>query len=379
MNAVRSTITGPFPASPMTSLVDTSVPFDLAESTCPPLRLGDVVDGTSLANLALDYGTTPGDAELRRLIGANAGVEADQVLVTVGAMGAMYLLAQDRRGGRAVVASPHFPPASIVPAGLGMPVDRVDLSFDDGYRVLPERIAEALTPATTLVSLASPQNPSGVRIDDRDLRDIVGAVEAYAPDAVVLVDETYRVATYGDGPVPASAASLSGRVVTCSSLSKGHGAPGLRLGWLTTTDADLYERLRTAKFYSTVACSTADEVVGVHVLRNAPEILRPRAERLGRALAELGAWAVEQPVDFLEPDGGAMSCLRLRTEDPAAVDEFYARLGERDVRVAPGSWFGESDRVFRVGFGHLGPVEFTEALDRLGDALTARTRRARSA
>ena len=49
---------------------------------------------------------------------------------------------------------------------------------------------------------------------------------------------------------------------------------------------------------------------------------------------------------------------------------FYARLAERDTRVAPGSWFGEHDRVFRLGFGHLPPTDFTVALSRLADALT---------
>jgi DNA-binding transcriptional MocR family regulator len=66
-----------------------------------------------------------------------------------------------------------------------------------------------------------------------------------------------------------------------------------------------------------------------------------------------------------------LCCLRLRADvfDDAAVAGFYAALPERDVRVAPGSWFGESDRVFRLGFGHLPPDLFSPALDRLADAL----------
>jgi DNA-binding transcriptional MocR family regulator len=54
-----------------------------------------------------------------------------------------------------------------------------------------------------------------------------------------------------------------------------------------------------------------------------------------------------------------------------AVAEFYARLDKLDARVAPGSWFGEQDRVFRLGFGTLAPSEFSAALDRLADALAS--------
>jgi DNA-binding transcriptional MocR family regulator len=74
---------------------------------------------------------------------------------------------------------------------------------------------------------------------------------------------------------------------------------------------------------------------------------------------------------LLRPDGGALCCLRLPFAEfgDAAVRAFYAELAERQTRVAPGSWFGEDDRVFRLGFGHLDAADFTEALARLGEAL----------
>ena len=73
--------------------MDTPVRYDLAESTCPPVRLGELGDPAELAGLPLGYGTSRGDDELRELIAAEAGVHPDQVLVTVGAIEAMFLLA----------------------------------------------------------------------------------------------------------------------------------------------------------------------------------------------------------------------------------------------------------------------------------------------
>jgi hypothetical protein len=362
-----------FPASAMSGLIDVAVRYDLAESTCPPLRLGELGDPTALADLSLGYGTTAGDKELRELIGAEASVGAEHVLVTSGAAGAMFLVAQDICPGSVVMVGPCFPPAAAVPTGLGSPVDIVRTRFDDGYRLPLDAVADALSPTTRMVSIASPQNPSGVGCTDQELRDLVTVVDERAPDAIVLVDETYRESTYGDAPVPRSAAALSPKVVTTASLSKAHGAPGLRVGWLVATDPERYERLRNAKFLSTIACSTADEYLGTQVLRRRDEILAPRASSLARALAELERWIVDQPVDLVRPDGGALCCLRLDADRfPAdAVPAFYERLAARDARVAPGSWFGDDDgdRVFRLGFGHLSPPDFTEALTRLADAL----------
>jgi len=358
-----------FVPSSMTTLIDSPVRYDLAESTSPPLTLGHLADPATLASLALDYGTSRGDTELRELIAAGVGVDAGQVLVTVGAIEAMFLLAQATcgPGDRVLLATPCFPPARTVPEGLGAHVDEVPLSFDDGYRLPLDRVAAALTPRTRLVSLASPQNPTGIRFTDDELRGLLSAVRDRAPWAVVLIDETYREATYADAPVPPSVAAMSPRIVTCSSLSKAHGAPGLRIGWLTTTDADLYERLRQAKFQTTIACSTVDEYLAAQVFRQRTDILAARAKRLGEALTELVDWTKNQPVEIVRPDGGALCCLRLPADhEPGA---FYARIAEHGTRVAPGSWFGEHDRVFRLGFGHLPADDFTAGLARLADAL----------
>jgi len=362
-----------FAPSAMTALIDLSVRYDLAESTSPPLNLGDLADVATLAAVPLGYGTSRGDAGLRALIAADTGVDAEQVLVTVGAIEAMFLLAQATcgPGDRVLLATPCFPPARTVPEGLGARVDVVPLSFDDGYRLPIDRISAELDAGTRLVSLASPQNPSGVRFTEQELHTLLATVRERAPGAVVLVDETYRESTYGDAATPRSTATLSPQLVTCSSVSKAHGAPGLRLGWLTTTDTALYDQLRGAKFLTTIACSTLDEFLATRVLRQRTEILAPRAKRLREALDELLHWTRDQPVDIVLPDGGAMCCLRLPTDrfTDDAVQTFYTRLAERNTRVAPGSWFGEHDRVFRVGFGHLPAGDFSAALECLAEAL----------
>ena len=84
-------------------------------------------------------------------------------------------------------------------------------------------------------------------------------------------------------------------------------------------------------------------------------ILAPRAELLDTTLTELLDWTRDQPVQIVRPDGGAICCVRLPESEftDEQVNAFYARLAENDARVGRGSWFGESDRVFRLGFGNL--------------------------
>jgi aspartate/methionine/tyrosine aminotransferase len=369
-----------FPPAPMSELVDLPVRYDLAESTSPPLRLGELLSPEVIARLEeldMGYGTSQGDPELRALIADGLGVDPGQVLVTAGGSTAMFLLALVlcRPGDHAVIATPCFPPARTVLEALDVNITEVALDFDNGYRLDVDAIAAALTPNTRLVSLASPQNPSGIRFTDQELGVLAERIDALAPQAFLLVDETYRETRYRDAPAPRSTARLAPRIVTCSSLSKSHGAAGLRIGWLTTTEPALYEELRIAKFTSLVAGSAVDELLAAEVLHQQERILAARLAPLTAALETLERWAVahDDAVEFLRPDGGALCCLRLRHDrfDETGVQRFYAALAEQDARVAPGSWFGESDRVFRVGFGHLPAEEFQTALDRVARALSA--------
>jgi aspartate/methionine/tyrosine aminotransferase len=361
----------------MDSLVDDLARYELGESTCPSLHLSDIVRtgrAAGLEELSLGYRTTRGDHELRALIARQVGVAPDQVLVTAGGIAAMFLLALTscEPGDRVVLATPCFPPARSVPEALRAELATVPLDFATGYRLDVDAIVAAVTPSTRLVSLASPQNPSGIRLTEAELRDLVGRVGQIAPEAVILVDETYRETGYGDASEWPSVAGLSDRIVTCASLSKSHGVPGLRIGWLTCADPDRYEQLRMAKFNTLICCSAPDEALGAEVMRRRAEILGPRRRLLAGTLDQLRrvAGELEDLIEFVPPDGGALCCLRLRADrfDEAAVSRFYARLRELDTRVAPGSWFGESDRVFRVGFGHLPVEDFAEALSRLQTA-----------
>ena len=87
-----------FASSPMATLTDVPSRYDLAESTCPPLRVAELADPAELGELALDYGTSRGNDELRALLADGTDIAAEQVLVTVGAIEALFLLAQSPAG-----------------------------------------------------------------------------------------------------------------------------------------------------------------------------------------------------------------------------------------------------------------------------------------
>ena len=369
-----------FPASPITALLDEAANYDLGESYCRELTLGDLVRADELADLArvpLGYGSSAGAPDLRELIADRAGVGRDEVLLTTGAASALFLLGLlfGDADGEIVVVRPSFPPMLDALRGINARTATVRLRFTDGYRFDPTMLSDTLSADTRLVMLTSPHNPSGVAVSRADIERALATMNDICPDAFLLVDEIYSEAVHGDAPIPPSAASLSPRVITSSSLSKAQGAPGLRIGWLTVRDAGVYEQLRLARFNTAVSCGTLDEQLAVRLLQRIDAILAPRRAHLAKAADIVENWLSLHGAElsWVRPDAGAFCCIRL---DPGAftadrVERFYAALAERRTLVAPGEWFGDDANVFRLGFGYE-PLEKLQAgLEMISESVRA--------
>jgi aspartate/methionine/tyrosine aminotransferase len=364
-----------FLANDIISLVGSAPRFDLGESVGPDLRLAELVNPSELGDLPLSYGTAEGDPRLRRAIADAHGVAPDDVIVTVGGMHALFLLAfiLCDCGDETVTTAPLFPLARNALEVVGARVQALTLSFDHNYQLDLAEVRDKLSPRTKLVSLASPQNPSGVAIPADTLREILALIEARCPAAYLLVDETYREAVYGDVPAAPSVLELGPKSVSVASLSKCHGAPGLRLGWAITRDPQLRRQLIIGKFNTVVSCSPIDEILALKVFERRDRIIAERRVRLGEGLRRTADWVLANSgfVDWVRPDAGALCCVRLKPSafDRAAVDRFYRIAADKEVRVANGAWFGDETRVFRLGFGLLSITDFADALDALGAAL----------
>ena len=180
---------------------------------------------------------------------------------------------------------------------------------------------------------------------------------ARCPDAFLLIDETYRQAAYDDDEIAPSAALLGPQVIVTGSLSKCHGAPGLRIGWAIVRDKALREQIVLGKFNTVIANSTVDEMLGL--ARPDPggrPIIAARRKHLGEGLARTAAWVARRTRRWLNGSSpmrarsAASACGQSSSTRPPSP-AFYAALAALDARVGDGTWFGEEPRVFRLGFG----------------------------
>ncbi len=347
---------------------------NLAESSVADATLGDLGEG--LGGLVLQYGDHLGLPALREAIAADgAGLAADDVLVTPGAVAALFLVHTTliQAGDHLVVTRPNYATNVETPRAIGADVEYLDLAHEDGWAVDPDRVAAMLRPETVLVSVTTPHNPTGSTLTRDRLDALIGIVERHGR-ARLLVDETYREMTFGE-PLPV-AASLSDRVISVTSLSKTYGLPGIRVGWLVSRDRSLVESLLAAKEQILISGSLVDETIALAALRRRPTWLPAIRARIEEAFGITSAWIDGNPrFEWVPPRGGVVGFPRIRPGIEVDTDRFYDGLFERHgTIVGPGHWFEQSRRQFRLGYGWPTTDELRTGLAAL-DAALDETRR----
>jgi histidinol-phosphate aminotransferase len=181
---------------------------------------------------------------LRRLIAEQEGVRPENVFIGEGSGEVLKLAALLYAGpGKTVLAArPTFAMLPEYAARQGASVAWIDVNaaFDQDFAAM----AAAVGPATSVVYVCNPNNPTGALADDGKLRSFV--LET-AKHALVVVDEAYL-----DYAADSERATLSDlvranhSVLITRSFSKLHGLAGLRIGYgLARTD--IVRRLETAR------------------------------------------------------------------------------------------------------------------------------------
>jgi aspartate/methionine/tyrosine aminotransferase len=321
-------------------------------------------------DVKLLYGEHRGDPALRALVVAKEpGLSADHVLMTAGAAGALFLISTTllSEQDHLVVVRPNYATNIETPRAIGCAISYIDLKFEDGFTIDLDAIEAALRPNTRTISVTCPHNPTGTVLKRADLDRLIALAERR--DCILLVDETYRDLSYG-AKLP-SAASLSKRAISVASLSKAYGIPGIRVGWLVTQDAELYERFLAAKEQIAICGSVLDELVALQMLQSRETFLARVLPDMRARLDMVQQWIDSEPlVEWVRPSGGVVGFPRLNVAASFDAAAFHKTLlDEYGTYVGPGHWFEMPRTFFRVGFGWPTVPELQGGLESISSAL----------
>ncbi|XXT17133.1 aminotransferase class I/II-fold pyridoxal phosphate-dependent enzyme [Sorangium sp. So ce429] len=292
------------------------------------------------------YPATSGLLEARAAVAAllsrhhDRGATADDIILTVGAAGALHVIFRTLLdpGDEVVTPAPFFLEYKYYCENYGARL--VVAQPEDMHSLDVRSIVAALTPRTKLVLLNSPNNPAGTAYRKEELAELQQGLasfrEQHGRELIVVSDETYHRVYYGDRPPASPWAELEDSILV-GSFSKDLGLAGERVGYLA-----LSPELRRHGLSEALALS--QRVLGFLnapllwqrvlplCLAEAVDVEEYRRKR--DALAEV---MIASGLEFTLPEGGVFILARSPIEDERAFVDILARHG---VIVLPGRLYG---------------------------------------
>ena len=338
--------------------------FDTAE---PIIAAGEA----ALAAGRTHYTPAVGLPELRETIADyyhrryGVNVDADRIIITPGASGALLLAAAALvdQGQEVLMADPGYPCNRNFVRLVEGRTRLVATEAATNYQLDAERAADHWGDATVAALVASPANPTGSMLTHKQLAALYELV--LQRRGTLIVDEIYHGLTYGIAAE--TALSISDDIFVINSFSKYFGMTGWRLGWMVAPHAyvpaldrlaqNLFLAAPTPAQWAALAAFTPETIA---ILESRREMFRERRDFLLPALRDIG-FAIPvtpQGAFYLYADCSPF------TDDSF---QFSRDLLERaDVAVTPGIDFGEHQAERHVRFAYTTSLEqLSEGAERI--------------
>ncbi len=295
-------------------------------------------------------------------------VGADRIAVTSSGVNALMLAMQALAGpGDEVVAVvPLWPNLTAQPAILGASVKRVSLMVRAGaWRLDMDALLRTVTPATTLLLLNAPNNPTGWTLT-RAEQEIILA-HCRRTGTWIVADEVYERVFFDADCAPSflDVAGPDDRLVVAHSFSKSFLMTGWRLGWLVLP-AVLTEAVGKLIEFNTSCAPVFVQRAGLAALAGAVDFVPGLVRRLKYCRDTLLPQLAALPgVSVATPHGGMYAFFRVEGQDDslALAKRLVTEVG---LGLAPGIAFGdEGEGWLRWCFASHDPARLTLGLERL--------------
>ena len=325
------------------------------------------------------YGPAAGDPVLREAIARKITGEngiptsAAEVLVTNGGKQAIYNLFQVllNPGDEVLIPSPYWLSYPEMARLAGARPVSVASSAADGFRLDVQALEAAVTPATRLLLINSPGNPTGRVLSRDELQQLAELVRRH-PRLLVMTDEIYEY-LLDEGithhSFAALAPDLKDRCFMVNGFAKGWAMTGWRLGYLSGPAAVIKAASALQSQSTSNVCSFAQRGA-IAAIEGSRDCVREMAVSYNhrRALLVEGLQALPG-ITLVQPEGAFYAFPQLPQACGDSVSFCQKALEQEGLAIVPGGAFG-NDRCVRLSCA-VSRETITDGLSRLSRLLPA--------
>lgn len=312
----------------------------------------------AIENNKTRYTAAAGTADVRKAaayrLKKDCGLDYDftQLVIASGAKHVIFVALQVlvERGDEVILPSPYWVSyLEMIRMAGGTPVV-IEAPESQNFKILPEQLEAAITPATKALILNSPSNPTGMVYTREELTAIAEVCKKY--DIYVISDEIYNRLVY-DGTEFTSFAAVSEdakqRTIVVNGASKAYAMTGWRIGY-AAADASIAKKMTSYLSHSTGAPATMCQVAAAEAFMGYDDTV----EEMRKAFEERRSYLVQrinamENVSCLVPKGAFYVMLNIEKLIGKTVSGVYIRddndfceafLDKGLVALAPGTAFG---------------------------------------
>jgi aspartate/methionine/tyrosine aminotransferase len=265
-----------------------------------------------------------------------------------------------------------WPNLTAQPAIMGANVKRVSLVPRDGAWTLDlQKLLDAVTPATRMLLVNAPNNPTGWTLTRDEQQAILD--HCRRTGTWIVADEVYERLWFGEGATAPSFLDLAepdDHLIVVHSFSKSFLMTGWRLGWMVLPTGRLDAIGKLIEF-NTSCAPVFVQRAGLAGLQTAQTTVPALAKRMQACRDTLVDGLQRLPnVQVSSPLGGMYAFFRTpgRSDDSLAFAKHL--VAEHGLGLAPGVAFGdEAQGWLRWCFASRDPARLAEGLTRLERAL----------
>ncbi|MCG2594007.1 pyridoxal phosphate-dependent aminotransferase [Ramlibacter sp. XY19] len=329
------------------------------------------------------YAHNLGLPELREAIAAyttklHGPVGAERIAVTSGGVNALMLAVQAvvDAGDEVVAVTPVWPNLTAQAQIMGAKLKRVSLQPRDGaWKLDLQALLAAITPATRLLIVNAPNNPTGWTLSRAEQQAIVA--HCRATGTWILADEVYERLYYapssnGCAPSFLDVAQPEDRLIVVHSFSKSFLMTGWRLGWLVMPPSLTHAMGKLIEF-NTSCASVFTQRAAIAAITRTDEVTPRVVQHLKLCRDTLVPLLQKLPgVQVAPADGGMYAFFKLDGygDSLALAKRLVAEAG---IGLAPGNAFApEAQGWLRWCFASKDLARLRQGVDRLGTWLAAK-------
>ena len=263
------------------------------------------------ADRTLEYEASPGmpvmiEAVKNYYKQLNVDLEDNDILITTGGSEALLFTCLSILDPytEVIIPEPYYPNYTTFVHAAGGVIRALPTNPWDGYRYADRaRIESLITPNTRAIMITNPGNPTGVVLDEQEMRMIADIAKKH--DLFLICDEVYREFCYDDKygiPTMGKYRDIDENLVIVDSVSKRFSACGARVGCVVTRNKELQQAL-LKMCQSRLAVATIDQLgasalytVGQDFFRKSKAEYKKRRDLVVKMLREIPGVQVEEPM-----------------------------------------------------------------------------------